>query len=82
MVLHLSDEIFDSLRITEAEVLLELAVALYAAGKLSFGKARQLSALNWVQFRQELAKRNIPAHYNEADFEADLATLESQKWTS
>lgn len=75
MVLHLSDEIFNPLHITEAEVLLELAIALYATGKLSFGKARQLSALNWVQFRQELAKRNIPAHYNESDFETDLAAV-------
>ncbi len=77
MVLHLSDEILAPLRITEEEVLLELAVALYAAGRLSFGKARQLAGLNWVLFRQELTKRDVPSHYTQSDFEADLAAVEA-----
>lgn len=75
MVLHLPDEIIDSMNLTEAALLLELAVALYASRKLSFGKARQLAGLDWVRFRKTLADRNIPAHYDEADFQADLDAL-------
>ncbi|MEO6759876.1 MAG: UPF0175 family protein [Saprospiraceae bacterium] len=76
MVLTISDEILGPLQLTEEEVLLELAVAFYANGKLSFGKARQLAGLNWVQFRKELARYNVPSHYNQADFEADLASID------
>jgi predicted HTH domain antitoxin len=75
MVLHLPDEIILPLNLSEFDLLTELAVALYAAQKISFGKARELSGLNWVRFRQILAARNIPAHYTEEDFNADLAAL-------
>jgi predicted HTH domain antitoxin len=77
MTIHLSDEILAPLRLTEKEVLLELSIAFYAAGKLSFGKARELAGLDWVQFRQALSERDIPAHYNQEDFEADLSAVEA-----
>ena len=61
---------------SELDLRLELAVALYAAKKISFGKARELAALDWVRFRKVLAERNIPAHYEAEDLEADLAALD------
>lgn len=76
MILYLSDELLAPLRMTEEEILLELAIAFYAGGKLSFGKARELAGINWVRFRRVLAERNIPAHYNQEDFETDLSALE------
>ena len=36
----------------------------------------ELAGLDWVRFRQILADRNIPAHYDEADFQMDLKALE------
>ena len=77
MTIHLSDELLAPLRLTEKEVLLELAIAFYAAGKLSLGKARELAGLDWVRFRQALSARDIPAHYNQEDFEADLSAVEA-----
>lgn len=76
MILHLPDEIISPLNLSEFDLLLELAVALYAAQKISFGKARELAGLDWVRFRQILADRNIPAHYDEAYFQMDLKALE------
>jgi len=75
LVLNLSDELLAPLQLTEAEILLELSIALYAVGKMSFGKARELSGLDWMRFRHALAERNIPAHYHQEDFEADLAAV-------
>jgi predicted HTH domain antitoxin len=77
MILQLPDEIIARLGLSEAELLIELAVALYADNRISFGKARELASLDWVSFRQILAKRNIPAHYGIEDFEDDLATMQS-----
>ena len=77
MDVHLSDELLAPLRLTEKEVLIELAIALYASGKLSFGKARELAGLDWVRFLQVLSARDIPAHYNQEDFETDLSAVEA-----
>jgi len=75
MVLTIPDDILGPLDINEEELRLELAIALYAAGKISFGKARRLSGLDWYRFRGILATRNIPAHYDIEHFEQDLVNL-------
>lgn len=75
MILHLPDEIILPLNLSEDELRLELAIALYAAKKISFGKARKLANTDWYTFRQVLNERNIPAHYDLEDFEQDLETL-------
>lgn len=76
MTLHLPDELIAALHLTESELREELAIALYASGRLSFGQARRLAGLDWVRFRHLLAERNIPAHYDREDLEADMAALE------
>jgi predicted HTH domain antitoxin len=75
MSLTIPDDILRSLDMSEQEMLLELAVALYAARKISFGQARRLAGLDWYRFREILAARNIPAHYDIEQFEEDLANL-------
>jgi predicted HTH domain antitoxin len=45
MSLTIPDDILRSLDMSEQEMLLELAVALYAARKISFGQARRLAGL-------------------------------------
>ena len=75
MVIHIPDQVMDSLQLSESDLLLELAVALYSAQKISFGKARELANMDWLSFRQILSTRNIPAHYDEQDFQVDLAAL-------
>jgi predicted HTH domain antitoxin len=77
MVLSIPDDFFRSLDMSEEALLLELAVALYAANKISFGLARRLTNLDWYRFREILTARNIPAHYGIKEFEEDLANLTS-----
>ncbi len=76
MTLTIADDLIGT-ALTEAEIRLELAVALYAARKISFGKARKLAGMNWFAFRALLAEKGIPAHYDVEQFEEDLRTLES-----
>lgn len=75
MKLHLPDEIMRPLKLSEQELRTELAIALYAAKKISFGKARKLADTDWFTFRQILSDRDIPVHYEVEDFEEDLDTL-------
>ena len=73
--LEVPQDVLDSARLTIPELKVELAVHLYAEGRLSTGKARELAGMSLWEFRQLLASRRIPAHYEKDDLDADLATL-------
>jgi len=77
MTLSFPDDIFASLHMSEQEILLELALALYAAKKISFGKAHLLAGTDWYRFREIISERNIPAHYEIEQFEEDLKNLKT-----
>jgi len=56
-VIEVSQDILDSARLTVAELKAEMAVHLYAQGRLSIGKARELAGIPLWEFRQLLASR-------------------------
>lgn len=74
--LEIPDLVAQAIRLPLADqkqqLLIELAVALYAQGLLSFGKARELAQLNKYEFGVMLGKRDIPRHYQAEDLEDDL----------
>lgn len=72
----ISQDILDSARVTIADLQRELAVSLYAQGRLSIGKARELADMSLWEFRQLLALRHIAPHYDEHDLQDDVATLQ------
>lgn len=76
-VLTIDQDILDSARLTADDAKVELAVHLYSQRRLSLGKARELAGMSLWAFRQLLASRQIPPHYDEADLLADVATLRS-----
>jgi predicted HTH domain antitoxin len=82
MVLEIPDQIVQAIRLPISEqqpaLLTELAVALYARGILSFGKARELTPLNRVEFGLLLGRRGIPRHYTAQELEDDLAYARGQ----
>ena len=73
--LKVPQDVLDSARLTIDELKVELAVYLYAQGRLSIGKARELAGMSLWEFRQLLASRRIAPHYDEADLEEDVSTL-------
>ncbi len=73
--LEVPQDILDSARLTPPELKVELAIHLYAQGRLSIGKARELAGMSLWEFRQLLASRRIPPHYDETDLDEDVATL-------
>ncbi len=62
----------------QESLMTELAVALYARGILSFGKARELTPFNRVEFGLLLGRREIPRHYTAQDLEDDIAYARGQ----
>lgn len=73
--LEVPQDILDSARLTLPELKVELGLYLYAQGRLSSGKARELAEMNLWEFRQLLASRGIPIHLDVEDVEQELATL-------
>ncbi len=73
--LEVSQDILDSARLTINDLKTEIAVSLYAQGRLSVGKARELADMSLWEFRQLLAFRRIPPHYDVSELEQDMATL-------
>ena len=64
------------MRIPEAEaeqrLRQELAVALYAQGLLSFGKASELAGESRFRFADVVTQRGIARHYGEEELTEDL----------
>ena len=61
---------------TEAELRLELACALYARGKISAVGGAHLANTDLVSFQGALAERDIQRNYSEDDLHADIAALD------
>lgn len=74
--LHIPDSVVQAMRLPEEgisqELLVELAIALYRQGILSFGKARELADIGKYEFGQLLGKRGVLRHYGQEEFEDDL----------
>jgi predicted HTH domain antitoxin len=75
VMIEIPEDILDSARLSVPELKLEIAVALYAQGRLSIGKARELADMSLWEFRQVLGARRIPTHLRPEDVDADVATL-------
>ncbi|MCB0172223.1 MAG: UPF0175 family protein [Anaerolineae bacterium] len=75
MSVIISDEILHTTRMTETELLQEVAVLLFQKEKLTLGQASKLAQMSQLQFQHFLASRQITIHYDVADFEKDLKTL-------
>ncbi len=73
--IEIPQEILDSARLSTHDAKVELAISLYAQGRLSVGKAKELANMSLWEFRQLLASRKITSHYDENELKNDIATL-------
>lgn len=76
MTLNISDQILQASGLTEEELILEIAVALYQREILSLGKAAAFANMHRMTFQAALAERKVPINYSVEDLEDDLATLD------
>jgi predicted HTH domain antitoxin len=76
MTLNISDQVLQASGLTEEELTLEIAVALYQREILSLGKAADFAGLHRMAFQAALYERKVPINYDIEDLEDDLETLE------
>jgi len=74
--LEIPEGVTQAIRLPEArmkrELLVELALALYSQGFLSFGKARELAGIPKYEFGLIVGKRGIPRHYGPEELGEDI----------
>jgi predicted HTH domain antitoxin len=80
MSLLISDEIVRASGFSEHELLLEIVIMLFQQDKISLGKASELLGMHRMQLQKLLADRGICVHYDVADFQEDLKTLQEVGW--
>lgn len=76
IAIEIPREIVHVTRMTPQALKQELALSLFKQGKLSFGKARELTEMTVWEFQQLLGSKGIAVHYDLEDYQEDLATLE------
>jgi predicted HTH domain antitoxin len=75
MQLRIPDDLLEATGLSERDLRMELALALYSRGKLSLGKAAEVAEIHIADLMREMADREIPLNYCIADFEHDIRTL-------
>ncbi len=82
MTLNIPDSVLQGLRIPEAEIAqrlrAELAIALYAQGALSLGKAAELAQVDRMSFGQLVGQRGIARHYGDQELAQDISYARSE----
>ena len=77
VTLEIPDSVVQGLRLPEGEIAqrlrTELAIALYAQGVLSLGKAAELAEMRRLVFGELLGQRGIARHYSDEDLTQDLS---------
>ena len=74
MTIQLPEEILRAAGLTEKDIVLELAVHLYAQRRISFPQAIRISGLSRIEFEREIHRRKISL-YTVDDLRSDVADL-------
>lgn len=76
MTVTFPDGLLESTKLTEAELLTELALTLFQRERLTLGQAAELSGLPQLDFQRVLASRRIPVHYGFEEMQQDLRLVQ------
>jgi predicted HTH domain antitoxin len=79
MSLVIPDEVLQAARMSGDELTQEMAILLFQKDKLALGQTSRLAGMNQLQFQHLLASRQVSVHYDVAEFEEDLQTLQELK---
>lgn len=80
MSVVISDQILQTVQMSEAELLQEIAVMLFQQERFTLGQASRFALMNQLQFQRLLASRQIPLHYDIAELREDVKSLEANDW--
>ncbi|NJL19885.1 MAG: UPF0175 family protein [Leptolyngbyaceae cyanobacterium SM1_3_5] len=80
MSLVISDEVLQTIQMSEAELRQEVAILLFQKERFTLGQASRFAGMSRLQFQRSLASRKIPLHYDIAELREDVKSLEANDW--
>ncbi|MEW6498180.1 MAG: UPF0175 family protein [Cyanobacteriota bacterium] len=80
MSLVISDEVLQTIQMSENELLTEIAILLFEQERFTLGQASRFAKMSQLQFQRLLASRQIPLHYDIAELTEDVKSLEANGW--
>lgn len=75
MSVVIPDSVLQASRMSASEVKQEIAVMLFDKSKLTLAQAARFAEMDRISFQHLIASRGLYVHYDEDDFEKDLATI-------
>jgi predicted HTH domain antitoxin len=75
MPLIISDETLQAAHLSKEEMLVEIALALYAAERFTLGQATHFAGLSRIEFQCRAADRRIAVHYGHEELDEDRRTF-------
>ncbi|WP_339375148.1 UPF0175 family protein [Stenomitos frigidus] len=76
----ISDTILQAAHITEAELRQEIAILLFQQERLTLGQASRFAEMSQLQFQRLLGSRHIALHYDLAELQEDVKSLQEHGW--
>lgn len=76
MTVEVREECLRGLRVTPDRFRLEAAVGLYTSEETTLGQAAEIAGVSQSELLHALGHRGICVHYDAADLEEDLRTLQ------
>ncbi|TVP63127.1 MAG: UPF0175 family protein [Nodularia sp. (in: Bacteria)] len=80
MSVVISDDILQTIQMSDTELLKEIAVMLFQQERFTLGQASNFAGMNQLEFQRLLANRQIPLHYDIAELREDVKSLEANNW--
>lgn len=80
MSVVISDRDLQAAKISEAEMLREIAVMLFQQERFTLAQASRFARMNQLAFQRLLASRQIPLHYDIAELREDFQSLQENNW--
>ena len=80
MSIVIDDETLQTLQMSEAEMLAEIAILLFQQERFTLGQASRFARMNQLQFQRLLASRQISLHYDVTELREDVKSLAAKGW--
>ena len=80
MSITISDEVLQTVQMSDSELRQEIAVLLFQQERFTLGQASRFADLNQLAFQLLLSSRKISLHYDIAELREDLESLEANGW--
>jgi predicted HTH domain antitoxin len=80
ITLNIPDPLIQNHHFTTSDWLREVAIGLFQQELITLGTASKIAGMHQIEFQALLSDRDICIHYDLADYQEDIESLQSHNW--